>query len=394
MQKFFQLCDTFLDWMAGMMSTHLAEAGAIEVFDELESTNAAMKARGRAGASHGAALRARVQTAGRGQRAHTWSSPEGGLYLSILIRPEVPRDALPGLPVACALGALRALREAGCPRASLKWPNDIVVGRRKLAGMLTELSSSKEGVFAVYGIGVNMKAPVIDATGPTAAPDPIAATYPGVATGSVAAAAPGATTGSAAGSGTTTSLDSASRPCAQAGPGTMTGPGSATGAIDAAASSATAGPTAAAGLGPAPLAPAGLLEELAAGVQPPSLDCLAELVRTRVLESVDEWMDAYGQSGAYRGLPKPGSRVLGPDTTRWIEDPVRAGAEGPLAPLLAPYNACLAFVGHAVRVFAIDGEERARGTFLGVDGYGHALVALQDGAVGTYDAANVSIRPE
>ena len=50
MQKFFQLCDTFLDWMAGMMSTHLAEAGAIEVFDELESTNAAMKARGRAGA--------------------------------------------------------------------------------------------------------------------------------------------------------------------------------------------------------------------------------------------------------------------------------------------------------------------------------------------------------
>lgn len=348
MQKFFQLCDTFLDWMAGMMSTHLAEAGAIEVFDELESTNAAMKARGRAGASHGAALRARVQTAGRGQRAHTWSSPEGGLYLSILIRPEVPRDALPGLPVACALGALRALREAGCPRASLKWPNDIVVGRRKLAGMLTELSSSKEGVFAVCGIGVNMKAPVIDATVPTAAPDPIAATYPGVATGLVAAAA----------------------------------------------SSATVGPTAAGGLGPAPLAPAGLLEELAAGVQPPSLDRLAELVRARVLESVDEWMDAYGQSGAYRGLPKPGSRVLGPDTTRWVEDPVRGGAEGPLAPLLAPYNACLAFVGHAVRVFAIDGEERARGTFLGVDGYGHALVALQDGAVGTYDAANVSIRPE
>lgn len=348
MQKFFQLCDTFLDWMAGMMSTHLAEAGAIEVFDELESTNAAMKARGRAGALHGAALRARVQTAGRGQRAHTWSSPEGGLYLSILIRPGVPRDALPGLPVACALGALRALREAGCPRASLKWPNDIVVGRRKLAGMLTELSSSKEGVFAVYGIGVNMKAPVIDATVPTAAPDPIAATYPGVATGSVAAAA----------------------------------------------SSATVGPTAAGGLGPAPLAPAGLLEELAAGVQPPSLDRLAELVRARVLESVDEWMDAYGQSGAYRGLPKPGSRVLGPDTTRWVEDPVRGGAEGPLAPLLAPYNACLAFVGHAVRVFAIDGEERARGTFLGVDGYGHALVALQDGAVGTYDAANVSIRPE
>lgn len=284
---------------------------SLEVVDQIESTNAEMKARGRAGAPHGAALRACVQTAGRGQRSHVWSSPEGGLYLSVLIRPEVPRDALPGLPVACALGALGALREVGCPRASLKWPNDIVVGHRKLAGILTELAASDEGIFAVCGIGVNMHAPVVP-------PRP----------GGVGA-----------------------------------------------------------------LAPTGLLDELAGSAQPPSLDELAELARLRILQAVEGWTNAYGQSGAYQGLPKPGNRVLGAEVARWIEDPVRGGAEGPLAPLLAPYNACLTFVGDTVRVFAIDGEERAQGTFLGVDGYGHALVALQDGRVGTYDAVDVSIRP-
>lgn len=283
----------------------------IEVCAELPSTNAEMKARGRAGASHGTALRARIQTAGRGQRTHAWTSPEGGLYLSILIRPDVPADALPALPVACALGALGALGEAGCPRARLKWPNDIVADRRKLAGVLTELVSTDEGVFAVCGIGVNMQAPAVPPS-----------------SGKIAA-----------------------------------------------------------------LPPTGLLDELVPGVEPPSLDELAELVRKRVLDAVSGWSAAYGRTEAYRGMGRPGARVPGPDTARWMEDPVRGGSEGPLAPLLAPYNACLAFVGQRVHVYAIDGEERAQGTFLGVDGYGHALVAQRGGAIGTFDAADVSIRP-
>ena len=131
----------------------------IEVLDEVASTNALLMARGRAGAAHGAAVRARVQTAGRGRRAHGWSSPEGGLYLSVLIRPEVVSAHLPGLPVACALGIVDALRTVGCSRAQLKWPNDIVVGRAKLAGILTELGQGDAGAFAVCGVGVNMRAP-------------------------------------------------------------------------------------------------------------------------------------------------------------------------------------------------------------------------------------------
>lgn len=134
---------------------------AIEVLNELPSTNAELLARGRAGALHGAAIRARLQTAGRGQRAHAWASPDGGLYLSVLIRLDVPAEALPGLPVACALGILRALHGVGCTSARLKWPNDVVCGFSKLAGILTELGTSDAGVFAVCGVGVNMVRPML-----------------------------------------------------------------------------------------------------------------------------------------------------------------------------------------------------------------------------------------
>lgn len=140
----------------------------IEVLDEVGSTNALMMERGRAGAAHGAAVRARVQTAGRGRRAHGWSSPKGGLYLSVLIRPRVAPAQLPGLPVACALGIVDALRAAGCSRAQLKWPNDVVVGRAKLAGILTELGQTDDGPFAVCGVGVNVRAPEASAVMPGA----------------------------------------------------------------------------------------------------------------------------------------------------------------------------------------------------------------------------------
>lgn len=148
---------------------------AFEVVDEIGSTNAELLARGRTGAPHGTAIRARVQTAGRGQRAHGWVSPEGGLYFSVLIRPHVPAPQLPGLPVACALGVLRGLHEMGCVAAKLKWPNDVVVEGHKLAGILTELGTSPEGAFAVCGIGLNMHAPQVPprACAGAAALDPV-----------------------------------------------------------------------------------------------------------------------------------------------------------------------------------------------------------------------------
>lgn len=284
----------------------------IEVVDEIGSTNAEMKRRGREGAPHGAALRARVQTAGRGQRTHVWASPAGGLYLSVLLRPDVSATALPALPVACAMGAMGALREAGCPGVRLKWPNDIVVGGRKLAGVLTELAMSDEGAFAVCGIGVNIETPELPASD---------------------------------------------------------------GAL-------------------APLPATGLRDALAPGASCPDLDALADAIRDGILKSVEGWSAADRWNRKY---PSPDSsaqqQTSSAEVDRWIKDPVRGGAEGPLAPLLAAYNASLAFIGTRVRVITIEGEELVCGLFLGVDGYGHALVSHDGGIVDTYDAVDVCIRP-
>ena len=77
----------------------------------------------------------------------------------MLIRPHVLSSQLPGLPVACALGIVSALRDMGCSRARLKWPNDVVVGASKLAGILTELGQADGEPFAVCGVGVNVSEP-------------------------------------------------------------------------------------------------------------------------------------------------------------------------------------------------------------------------------------------
>ena len=127
--------------------------GPVEVLDEVGSTNAELMSRALAGAPHGAALRARVQTAGRGRRTHNWASPEGGLYLSILIKPSVPDRVLPGLPVAFALGVVHALVGIGCAGIKLKWPNDIICTRGKLGGILVELKHSMGEALAVCGLG-------------------------------------------------------------------------------------------------------------------------------------------------------------------------------------------------------------------------------------------------
>lgn len=129
------------------------------VLDEVGSTNIELLERAAAGAGHGTALRARVQTSGRGRRAHSWASPDGGLYLSILLRAAIPARVLPGLPIACGLGVLRALEEAGASGLSLKWPNDIVSADGKLGGILVEARANSSETIAVCGIGINYHAP-------------------------------------------------------------------------------------------------------------------------------------------------------------------------------------------------------------------------------------------
>lgn len=131
----------------------------VDLVESTGSTNADLVAAARQGAADGTLLLAREQTAGRGRRTRSWSSPAGsGLYGSVLLRPAgVPPEwtgwvtLLGGLAVAWL-----AEDVAGVPAATLKWPNDVLTGGGKLAGVLAEAVPGDDGMAVVLGIGLNV----------------------------------------------------------------------------------------------------------------------------------------------------------------------------------------------------------------------------------------------
>jgi BirA family biotin operon repressor/biotin-[acetyl-CoA-carboxylase] ligase len=118
------------------------------------STNEILKERARAGSPVLSAVRADRQTAGRGRQGRPWVSPRGNLHLSVLLRP--PSEVAGLVPILGGVATARALVAAGVdPR--LKWPNDVLVGERKLAGVLSEAASGAPGIeWVVLGLGVNV----------------------------------------------------------------------------------------------------------------------------------------------------------------------------------------------------------------------------------------------
>lgn len=132
------------------------------------STNDDVMALGRSDAAAGVAIAAHEQTVGRGRRGHVWGSPDTGLYISILLRPQVPMHYLMAISALSALGVQDALCELGATNVMLKWPNDVVVPGKnglvagKLAGILVEAGTGDAGMFAVSGIGINLVEPEID----------------------------------------------------------------------------------------------------------------------------------------------------------------------------------------------------------------------------------------
>lgn len=127
--------------------------------DECESTNDDAARLARAGARHGTVVTARAQRAGRGRDGRVWASPrDTGLYLSAVVRPPLPLVDVPPMTLAIGIGVCDAIRAMGAP-AALKWPNDVLVHGRKLAGVLLEAHSQGHRLDAVViGIGVNLRA--------------------------------------------------------------------------------------------------------------------------------------------------------------------------------------------------------------------------------------------
>ena len=128
----------------------------VEVVDTLASTNAEVIGRALEGAPDGLVVVADHQTGGRGRLDRTWESPAGtSVTFSILLRPETPTRSWPWLPLLTGYAVDKAIRAAGL-EAGVKWPNDVLVGDKKVAGILVERVETPQGPAAVVGVGINV----------------------------------------------------------------------------------------------------------------------------------------------------------------------------------------------------------------------------------------------
>jgi BirA family biotin operon repressor/biotin-[acetyl-CoA-carboxylase] ligase len=137
------------------LSRALAPEGwRLDVLPETPSTNAVVADRARAGAPAGLVVVAEHQVAGRGRLDRTWvSPPRAGLTFSVLVRPELPQARWSWLPLWGGLAVADAVRDRCALETELKWPNDVLVGGKKVCGILAEASG--EGA-VVLGIGLNV----------------------------------------------------------------------------------------------------------------------------------------------------------------------------------------------------------------------------------------------
>ena len=128
-------------------------------FDTIDSTSTRAKAMAVEGAPHGSILIAGQQTGGRGRLGRSFSSPDRmGVYLSVILRPQCPAGQLMHLTCAVGVAMCKAIGQVCDLDVGIKWVNDLVWSKRKLGGILTELSvNSKTGLveYAVVGIGIN-----------------------------------------------------------------------------------------------------------------------------------------------------------------------------------------------------------------------------------------------
>jgi BirA family biotin operon repressor/biotin-[acetyl-CoA-carboxylase] ligase len=130
----------------------------ILVFEETASTNDVVEHLAKSGAGEGLVVFAESQTRGRGRRGRAWASPRGkGLWFSVLLRPPLPPSAASRITVAASVAVTRAIREVCRVDARIKWPNDVIIGDKKLGGILTELRvEADEILMAILGVGIDV----------------------------------------------------------------------------------------------------------------------------------------------------------------------------------------------------------------------------------------------
>jgi BirA family transcriptional regulator, biotin operon repressor / biotin---[acetyl-CoA-carboxylase] ligase len=126
-------------------------------FDSLDSTNTKAKQLAEEGAPHGTLLIANQQTGGKGRRGRTWESPANtGIWMTLILKPHMNPTHASMLTLVMALAITKACNEITNATCAIKWPNDIVLNRKKICGILTEMSAEMDYInHIVIGIGIN-----------------------------------------------------------------------------------------------------------------------------------------------------------------------------------------------------------------------------------------------
>ncbi len=126
-------------------------------YSSLPSTNRMVEEEALKGAPEGLVVVADAQTEGKGRLGRDWFSPSGeGLYFSMLLHPRCTPQNFALIPVVVGIGIARGLENLGVKEVGVKWPNDVQIGGRKVAGILVEARTTGKNVFAVAGVGLNV----------------------------------------------------------------------------------------------------------------------------------------------------------------------------------------------------------------------------------------------
>ena len=160
--KGYSLIEETAEFTAETIKKYINCESEIILLDEIDSTNNFLKQKAESGEKSGTVIIAKRQTGGKGRLGRSFFSPQGGMYLSILLRPQISAEKSLFITTAAAVAVCRAIEKISNKKSGIKWVNDVFIDNKKVCGILTEASLDFETgglYYAVVGIGVNLYYP-------------------------------------------------------------------------------------------------------------------------------------------------------------------------------------------------------------------------------------------
>lgn len=132
------------------------------IYQELDSTQITAKFLAEKGAKEGAVVLARSQKKGMGRNGKNWFSPEGGIWLTVILRPSFTLEQSNIINVIFTTACMEVLRSFNVPNLAIKWPNDILISGKKICGILTQTKSGNKIEYVLVGVGINLNTEIED----------------------------------------------------------------------------------------------------------------------------------------------------------------------------------------------------------------------------------------